>query len=77
MKLPSASALLPRVFPLLPQPLHAVALHGFAKGRYAIKRSPFAGCWYKGSLNVQRPLDTVARCCGWQSYIMPEIVRNG
>ena len=39
----------------LPQQLHAVALHGSAKGRYAIKHSPFAGCWCKGSLNVSRP----------------------
>ena len=40
---------------LLPQPLHAVALHGFAKSRYAIKRSPFAGCWCSGCLDVPRP----------------------
>jgi hypothetical protein len=26
---------------LLPQPIHAVALHGFAKHRYAITRLPF------------------------------------
>ena len=59
MNLPSAFALLPSVFPLLPQPLRAVALHGFAKGRYAIKHSPFAGCWCKGSLNAPKFLDSV------------------
>ncbi|MFZ1546460.1 MAG: hypothetical protein WAT12_05095 [Candidatus Nitrotoga sp.] len=33
IKPPSACALLHAGFPTLPQPLHAVALHGFAKGR--------------------------------------------
>jgi len=44
MNLPSAIAPLPSVSAPLPQPLLAVALHGYAKSRYAIKRSPFAGC---------------------------------
>jgi len=39
----------------LPQPLHDFALHGYAKGRYAIKRLPLAGRWCLGSLNVPRP----------------------
>lgn len=45
----------PSVFPPFPQPLHDFALHGYAKSRYAIKRSPFAGCWCMGSLDVQCP----------------------
>jgi len=62
-KPPSACALLHAGFPPLPQPLHAVALHGFAKDRYAIKRSPFAGCWCSGSLIVPRPLVVPLRRC--------------
>ena len=46
-----------------PPPLHAVALHGAAYGRYAIKRLPFAGCWCSGSLDVPWPPDVPARLC--------------
>jgi hypothetical protein len=42
--LPSALAPLPSVSAPFPQPLHAVALHGFAKKHGSIiKRLPFAG----------------------------------
>lgn len=63
IKPPSASTLSHAGFPPLPQPLHAVALHGSAKDRYAIKRSPFAGCWCMGSPNEPRPLNAGARRC--------------
>lgn len=73
MKPPSASALLHAGFHPLPQPLHAVALHGFAKGRYAIKRSPFAGCWCMGSLDMQRP----SRRSGKALSAAPVVVYGG
>jgi len=60
-KPPSALASLPSMSAPFPQPLHAVALHGSAKSRYAIKRSPFAGCWCSGNLDVPLSLDAVAR----------------
>ena len=49
IKPPSASTLLHAGYPPVPQ------LHGFAKGRCAIKNSPFAGCWEMGSLKVLWP----------------------
>ena len=49
IKPPSASTLLHAGYPPVPQ------LHGFAKGRCAIKNSPFAGRWEMGSLKVLWP----------------------
>ena len=77
IKPPSASTLSHVGFPPLPQPLHAVALHGYAKGRYAIKRSPFAGCWCSGSLNVPRPLAVPLRCCRLRRLLCGGIQHNG
>ena len=77
IKPPSASTLSHVGFSPLPQPLHAVALHGYAKGRYAIKRSPFAGCWCSGSLNVPRPLAAPLRCCRLRRLLCVGIQHNG
>ena len=63
IKPPSASAPSHAGFPPLPQPLHVFALHGFAKGRYTIKHSPFAGCWCMGSLDVPWPHTIPAMFC--------------
>ena len=62
---------------LLPQPLPAVALHGFAKDRYAIKRSPFAGCWCSGSLDVPRPLAVPLMRCRLRRLLCGGIQHNG
>jgi hypothetical protein len=66
IKPPSASTLLHAGYPPLPQPLH-----GFAKGRCAIKHSPFAGCWEMGSLKVLWPTGRSGSAWSLRRFILP------